>query len=283
MKASGYLRILLFGLIIFIGLWLITDISALDLVKKPELVFGFTILFIAILFNGKLVANLRQIKFEKLSKEEQKVADVQESTWYTNLMQKLTSTKPIAEESDILMNHSYDGIRELDNDLPPWWVYSFYLSIIFAIGYLGYYHIFDGDDQVELFNQEMIQAKIDVEEYKKTATGLIDASTVELMTDTNDLSKGKELYNSNCAVCHLQDGGGSIGPNLTDKHWILGGGIKNVFTTISEGGRDGKGMIPWKSTLKAEEIAQVASYILSLQGTTPNTAKAAEGDLWEGE
>lgn len=283
MKASGYLRILLFGLIIFIGLWLITDISALDLVKKPELVFGFTILFIAILFNGKLVANLRQIKFEKLSKEEQKVADVQESTWYANLMQKLTSTKPIAEESDILMNHSYDGIRELDNDLPPWWVYSFYLSIIFAIGYLGYYHIFDGDDQVELFNQEMIQAKIDVEEYKKTATGLIDASTVELMTDTNDLSKGKELYNSNCAVCHLQDGGGSIGPNLTDKHWVLGGGIKNVFTTISEGGRDGKGMIPWKSTLKAEEIAQVASYILSLQGTTPNTAKAAEGDLWEGE
>ena len=283
MKATGYLRILLFGLIIFISLWLITDISALDLVKKPELVVGFTILFIVILFNGKMAANLRKIRYDKLNEEEKKAADVQESAWYANLMQKLTSTKPIEEESDILMNHSYDGIRELDNDLPPWWVYSFYISIIFAIGYLSYYHIFDGDDQIDLFNQEMAQAKIDVAEYKKTATGLIDASTVELMTDTADLSSGKKIFETNCAVCHLVDGGGSIGPNLTDKHWILGGGIKNVFTTVSEGGRDGKGMIPWKSTLSAQEIAQVASYILSLQGTTPAKAKAAEGELWDGE
>jgi cytochrome c oxidase cbb3-type subunit 3 len=283
MKTKVYLRVIIFGLIIFTGLFCITDISALDLVEKPELVLGLTILLIAILFNGKMSANLREIKYAKLSEEDKKAAVIKESRWYKNLMQKLTSTKPIEEESDILMNHSYDGIRELDNDLPPWWVYSFYISIIFAIGYLGYYHIFDGDDQIDLFNQEMAQAKIDIEEYKKTATGLIDASTVELMTDTSDFASGKEIFTTNFVVCHLADGGGSIGPNLTDNYWILGGGIKNVFTTVSEGGRDGKGMIPWKSTLSAKEIAQVASYILSLQGTTPAKGKAAEGDLWESE
>lgn len=283
MKAKVYLRVIIFGLIIFTGLFCITDISALDLVENPELVLGLTILLIAILFNGKMSANLRKIKYEKLSEEDKKAAVIKESRWYKNLVQKLTSTKPIEEESDILMNHSYDGIRELDNDLPPWWVYSFYISIVFAIGYLGYYHVFDGDDQIDLFNQEMAQAKIDVEEYKKTATGLIDASTVELMTGAADIASGKEIYTTNCVVCHLPDGGGSIGPNLTDNHWILGGGIKNVFTTVSEGGRDGKGMIPWKSTLSAKEIAQVASYILSFQGTTPAKGKAAEGDLWESE
>ncbi|MCK5815860.1 MAG: c-type cytochrome [Flavobacteriaceae bacterium] len=283
MKTTGYLKVTLFGLIVFGGLWYLTDISASDLVKKPELVVGLTILLIAILFNGKIVRNLREIKYKKLSEEEQKEMAIAKNDWYKNLIQKLTKTKPIAEESDILMDHSYDGILELDNDLPPWWVYSFYMSIIFAIGYLGYYHIFDGDDQIELFNQEMLQAKIDVDEYKKTAVGLIDASTVELLTDAGDLASGKAIFTTNCAVCHLADGGGNIGPNLTDKHWILGGGIKNVFTTVSEGGRDGKGMIPWKSTLKAIEIAQVASYIISLDGTTPAKAKAPEGDIWEGE
>ena len=162
-------------------------------------------------------------------------------------------------------------------------MYGFYASIIFAIGYLGYYHIFDGDDQIQLFDQEMAQAKIDVEEYKKTAKNLIDASTVELMTNDADLASGKTIFAEKCVACHLADGGGSIGPNLTDEYWILGGGIKNVFTTVSEGGRDGKGMIPWKSELKPGEIAQVSSYLLSLQGTTPAKGKAAEGDLWKAE
>ena len=281
---KGYIKTTLFVIIIFVVLWyLIGSKPALDFVKQPELVFGLVILIILILFNGKINRNLERIRFEKLSEEEKEIHSIKEDSAYKNILQKLTGTKPLEEESDILMNHSYDGIRELDNDLPPWWVYGFYATIIFAFAYLSYYHIFDGDDQVTLFNQEMAQAKIDVEEYKKTAKGLIDASTVELLTEEADLSKGKAIFDSNCVACHLADGGGSIGPNLTDKHWILGGGIKNVFTTVSEGGREGKGMIPWKSTLSSAEIAQVASYILSLEGTTPKTPKAAEGEIWEGE
>ena len=280
MKLKGYFRTALFAVIVFAILWYILDLTVLDLVNQPLVSLGFSILLIAILFNGKIVNNLRETRANNLT-EDQKIS---QNDWYKNLMQKLTSTKPIEEEEDILMNHAYDGIRELDNDLPPWWIYSFYISIIFAIGYLTYYHIFDGDDQVELFNQEMAQAKIDVDEYKKTAKNLIDASTVELMTEPADLASGEAIFAEKCVVCHLSDGGGSIGPNLTDEYWILGGGIKNVFTTISDGGRDGKGMVSWrKEGFKPGEIAQVASYVLSLQGTTPAKAKAAEGDLWEAE
>ena len=100
------------------------------------------------------------------------------------------------------------------------------------------------------------------------------------MTDASDLSAGEKIFTTNCVACHKADGGGGIGPNLTDAYWILGGGIKNVFNTISEGGRDGKGMISWKNDLKPSEMAQVASYILGFQGTTPAEPKAAEGEIW---
>ena len=115
---------------------------------------------------------------------------------------------------------------------------------------------------------------------KKTAKDLVDFNTVELLTESSDLAKGKIIFMENCVACHKADGGGGIGPNLTDEYWILGGGIKNVFKTISEGGRDGKGMIAWKQNFKPSEIAQVASYLLTLEGTIPAEPKAAEGEIW---
>ncbi len=196
------------------------------------------------------------------------------------IYRKLAGTRPISEEGELELDHNYDGIKELDNKLPPWWLYSFYISIIFAAGYLAYYHILGGENQVAEFEQEMLAAKIAVEEYKKTAPDLVDADNVELLTDAGDLEEGAAIYQTNCMACHAADGGGGIGPNLTDEHWILGGGIKNVFHTISEGGRAGKGMIAWKSTLKPAEIQKVSSYILSLQGTTPANPKEAEGEIW---
>ncbi|OIQ41818.1 MAG: cytochrome C oxidase subunit III [Bacteroidetes bacterium MedPE-SWsnd-G1] len=281
---KGYLKTTVFAIIIFGVLWyFIGTKAALDFVKEPELVFGLVILLIVILINSKVRKNLRQVRFDKLSDEEKALETTAQANWYKNLMQKLTATKPIEEEQDILMDHAYDGIRELDNDLPPWWLYGFYATIVFAFVYIGYYHMFDGDDQTAEFNKEMAQAEADIAEYKKNAKGLIDASTVEVMTEQSDLDAGKSIYEANCMVCHLADGGGSIGPNFTDDNWILGGGIKNVFTTVSEGGRDGKGMIAWKSMLSPEQIAQVSSYVLSFQGTTPAAGKAPEGDVWTEE
>lgn len=104
----------------------------------------------------------------------------------------------------------------------------------------------------------------------------MDKEKVTLLTDAKDLAEGKAIFQTNCVACHRADAGGQIGPNLTDNYWILGGGIKNVFNTVMEGGRDGKGMVAWKAVIKPTEIQKVASYVLSLQGSNPKDAKAAE-------
>ena len=208
------------------------------------------------------------------------VKEQQRFAWFKKTYDKLLDKKPIAKEEEIILDHNYDGIRELDNNLPPWWLYGFYASIIFAGIYLARYHIFDGATQKEEYLTEVAEAKAAVEEYKENAKGLIDANTVELLTGTEDINAGKAIFSGNCVACHKVDGGGGIGPNLTDSYWILGGGIKNVFNTISEGGRAGKGMVSWKTDLKPDEIAQVASYVLSLHGTTPAEPKEPQGELW---
>ncbi|MCW5517192.1 cbb3-type cytochrome c oxidase N-terminal domain-containing protein [Muriicola sp. Z0-33] len=200
--------------------------------------------------------------------------------WGKRIYKKLLGSKPLEEEGEIILDHNYDGIRELDNKLPPWWVYMFYATIIFGVVYLARFHVFGDYTQDQEYEQEVAAAQIAIDAYKKTAKDLVDANTVVLLTDAGDLSAGKAIFDASCAVCHMPDGGGGIGPNLTDQNWILGGGIKNIFNTISEGGRDGKGMIAWKQTLKPLEMAQVGSYIVKMQGTTPANPKAAEGDIW---
>ncbi|MCP4975143.1 MAG: c-type cytochrome [Maribacter sp.] len=240
------------------------------------------LILIAIELILKLVEN---VMFRTLSEEAKEryleaKSSQNEWTWGNNVWNKLTGNKPIEEEGEIILDHNYDGIKELDNELPPWWVWMFYATIIFGVVYLVRFHIVGDYDQDMEYEQEVAAATLAIEEYKKTAKDLIDATTVELLTDAADLSAGKGIYETTCLVCHMADGGGGIGPNLTDENWILGGGIKNVFNTIAEGGRDGKGMVAWKQTLKPLEIAQVSSYLLTFQGTTPANPKAPEGDVW---
>ena len=195
------------------------------------------------------------------------------------LLQSLTRSTPVESEQDVLLDHDYDGIKELDNSLPPWWLYGFYISILFAVIYTGYYVFGSGPDQHQKYETEMAEAAIAIEEYKLTAPDLVDESNVVLLADAANLEIGKEIYMVNCMPCHLADGGGSVGPNLTDEYWIHGGSIQDLFSTIKYG-VPAKGMISWESTLRATQMQQVASYILSLQGTTPANPKAAEGDLY---
>jgi cytochrome c oxidase cbb3-type subunit 3 len=221
-----------------------------------------------------------------LTDEQRKAKEIEdnlpftETQFYKGLIHKLTRTRKVEEEHDLILHHNYDGIRELDNVLPPWWVYLFYGTIVFAGIYLGRYHIFGNDDQKAEFDKEMAEAKIQVEEYRKTAPDLMDKEKVTLLTDASSINAGKALFQSNCIACHRADGGGAIGPNLTDEQWINGGGIKNVFNTIMEGGRAGKGMIAWKEQIKPTEIQKVASYVLSLKGSNPKDPKAPEGEIW---
>ncbi|TDW52294.1 cytochrome c oxidase cbb3-type subunit 3 [Flavobacterium sp. 270] len=255
-------------------------------IKYPMLsvflvVFLFVLIAIEITLNAvNRVMYQLMTPEEKAKLEHENSLSFNEREWYKNLMQKLTKTQPIEREGDLLMDHDYDGIKELDNNLPPWWVYLFYICIIFGVIYVARYELFGGNDQETELKMEMAQAKVDVEEYLKTAPDLMDEKTVVLLTDEADLAAGKVIFTTNCAACHRADAGGQIGPNLTDDHWILGGGIKNLFHTITNGGRDGKGMISWKGTLKPKEIQKVASYILSLQGSNPKDPKAPDGEIW---
>ena len=261
--------------------------DGLVMAKYPALLGILAVVLLAALAIEIAIAALGNVLFKSLNEDAQKKYLQEELlkkeklwNWFKKLRSNLTKTKPIEEEGEIIMDHDYDGIRELDNKLPPWWLYGFYATIIFAFGYMAYYHIFDGATQAEEYQSEVAQARVDIEEYKKTAPDLIDASTVALLTDEADLSAGSKIYSVNCIACHRADAGGGIGPNLTDDHWIFDGDIAGVYTVISEGGRPGKGMISWKQDLKPSEIAQVASYILSLHGSNPPDPKEAEGEFF---
>ncbi|WP_406683067.1 c-type cytochrome [Seonamhaeicola sp. MEBiC1930] len=251
------------------------------------LLFLFLVLLILIAIEA-IVGALENVMLHKLDEEAKAkfLAEKESSykfTWLKETYAKLLGQKPIEEEGEIILDHNYDGIKELDNNLPPWWLYGFYITIVFAAVYLLRYHVFDAGGQFDELETELADAKAAIEEYKKTAKDLVDINTVTLLTDASDLTAGKSVFDTNCVACHMADGGGGIGPNLTDEHWIMGGGIKNVFKTVSEGGRSGKGMIAWKAQLKPSQIAQVSSYVLSLQGTTPANPKAPEGDIWVDE
>lgn len=285
----SYVRIPLLFALVFMGLEYFIDSGDKPAFMVYPAVPIFLGLFLLILIAIEIINDaFDNVTYMLMSEEQKRLIEarnkigfsLKDSPLYKKLMASLTRSKPIEEEGELLMDHNYDGIQELDNVLPPWWVYLFYICIFFGVGYLGYYHLMGGENQHQEYERKNAEALAAIEEWKKTAKDLIDASNVTLLTEAADLNAGKAIFMEKCVACHLADGGGSIGPNLTDPYWILGGGIKEVFHTISEGGREGKGMIPWKTELKPSQIQQVASYVLSLQSTTPAVAKEPEGELW---
>ncbi len=199
------------------------------------------------------------------------------------LSKVLTDAVPIDREEEIMLDHEYDGIRELDNNLPPWWVWMFYATIIYAFVYLIYYHVLPyGESQQEEYIAELKQADLEKEAYLATAKNLIDENTVVYLEDPSDLAAGKKIYDGNCQACHAPDGGGGVGPNFTDDYWIHGGAMADIFRTVKYGVPT-KGMISWESQLKPIQMAQVASYIKSLTGTVPANPKEPQGEIWNPE
>jgi cytochrome c oxidase cbb3-type subunit III len=193
---------------------------------------------------------------------------------------KFNAAIPIEKEKDVLLDHNYDGIQELDNSLPPWWKYGFYLTIIVACIYIYRYHISNtGPSQHDEYVTEMEQGEADKAAYLTQAGNNVDENTVVLLTDAGELAAGKELFIKTCAACHLADGGGVVGPNLTDEYWLHGGSIKDIFKTIKYGWQE-KGMKSWKDDYSPKQIQQLASFVKSLKGTKPATPKAPQGELY---
>lgn len=221
------------------------------------------------------------------------VTKAKQESFLSYIYQQLDGGVALEHETDILLNHHYDGIQELDNNLPPWWVGMFYSTIVFAFLYMGIYHFSDiGKSQAEEYEIEVAEAERAIAAYnaaqkkeKKEETIEITAETVAALTDADRIAAGQLNFKTYCAACHGMQGEGieNLGQNLTDEYWIHGGGIKNIFRTISEG-VPGKPMIAWKEALKPKEIQELASYILTLKGTNPPNARPPEGELYrEGE
>lgn len=233
-----------------------------------------------------VVSAVDKITYSMLTDEQRKKLEeaqsvpFTESKFYLYWSQRLTRSKEIEEEADVMLDHDYDGIKELDNVLPPWWVALFYITIIFGVVYLIRFHVINEYDQASEFEREMELAQAEIDKYKLSSPDVFDINTMELLTDAESLNIGKTLFNNQCAACHREDMGGAIGPNLVDEYWVLGGSLKDIYNTIAEGGREGKGMIPWKTTLKPAQMQKLASYIISMQGTNPPDAKAPEGEKY---
>ena len=278
--------------IIFVAVTFFAIATAIKSYKNPFSLYEHPLVWIAIvglvtvviLKEALNIVAQQKAKQLQMEKDGIQPEEVDNWAWAKKIIDKWTEAKAVEEEDEIILDHNYDGIKELDNNLPPWWLYMFYATIIFAAVYLVRYHVLGADNQEMEYAQAVAEAKRELAAFKSNSKeAVIDAETATVLTDAGDLSRGKAVYNLNCAACHIADGGGGIGPNLTDEYWILGGGVKNIFNTISNGGRDGKGMVAWNKTLKPKDIQKVASYIISLQGTTPAKPKEPQGELYKEE
>lgn len=201
--------------------------------------------------------------------------------FWANLKYKLTGAVPVEREHEVMTDHEYDGIIELDNSLPPWWKAMFYATIVFSVIYLATYHVFGwGQLQDQEYETELAEAKLEIEAYMASKGGALNESNVTYLDDAAALAEGKNIYDANCMACHGAELQGTVGPNLTDAYWLHGGSVGDIFKTIRDG-VPSKGMIPWKAQLSPEQIQQVSSYIISMEGSEPAGAKEPQGELYE--
>jgi cytochrome c oxidase cbb3-type subunit 3 len=213
--------------------------------------------------------------------EEQIIAEMKpakkEEKPKAEVWQKLLSLRPLAKEKELLIAHDYDGIQELDNPIPAWFMYLFYATIIFAAGYLLTYHVFNiGQLQYDEYKTEMVQADIAKKVYLSKAANRVDENTVKFTSDPAALASGQAIFKTTCAACHGEHAQGNVGPNLTDNYWLHGGKINDLFKTIKYGVLS-KGMPTWEKQLSPKQISDVANYIKSLHGTNPAGAKEPQG------
>jgi cytochrome c oxidase cbb3-type subunit III len=250
-----------------ISFWTITIVLSIELL----------IVFVMLYFIRSLLRIINPAP-AKLVIEGVKAPSWIQTTW-ANLDKKFfTQAKPIEQEADIMLDHNYDGIKELDNALPPWWKYGFYITIFVAIFYILKFEVWHtGMNPTEEYNAEMVEAKIETDTYLASMKENVDETSV-VMLDAAGIASGKILFTKTCVACHTATGAGGVGPNLTDNYTIHGAAIKDIFKTIKYGYPD-KGMQSWQSNFSPIEMQALASYVKSLSNTNVAGGKAPQGDL----
>lgn len=280
-------RILIaFVLLLMVGAFSITRIETVgseDILANPVnwlVVIAAFFLIIAFTATFQALDAMKTMIKRQNGTEEEATEVEEESDWVDGLLHSLTDAAPLDREDEVATDHEYDGIRELDNNLPPWWLAGFYISIAFAVIYLLRYHVLQSAPlSAEELKIELAEAEEAKLEYLKNAANLVDENSVVLLTEEARILSGADIFKTNCAICHAADGGGSVGPNLTDAYWLYGNDIKDVFKTVKYGTNNG--MTKWDGMLSPAQMQEVSSFVLSLQGTSPANPKDPQGDLVE--
>ena len=262
-----------------------TSASNLETMLVVVLVFVLIVAVLILIIGLYLVTIIKAIlledKKQKAVEEGVEFDPSKEQSLWGKLMNKASDAVPVEEEESIMLDHDYDGIHELDNHLPPWWKWLFYITIIWGVIYLLAYHVFDTMPlQQEEYDIVMEDARIAREAMMALEGNNIDENNVEFSEAPEVLANGKAIYDRECVACHAPEGQGLIGPNFTDNYWIHGGSINDVFKTVKYGVPQ-KGMISWQSKLTPSDMRDVSSYILTFVGTTPQNPPAPKGP--EGE
>lgn len=240
------------------------------------LVLELVVIFVLIYFIRNLWRILNPSPIA--AKEAKQGSSWLKTTWASLDKKFLTKAAPIEQEADIMLDHDYDGIKELDNALPPWWKYGFYITILAAFFYMLKFEVWHtGLNPTEEYNTEMAEAKAETDAYLASMKENVDEKSV-VMLDAAGIAAGKTLFTKTCVACHSPNGGGGVGPNLTDNYTIHGAAIQDIFKTIKYGYPD-KGMQAWQSNFSPVEMQQLASYVKSLVNTNVAEGKAPQGDL----
>ncbi|MEY2898661.1 MAG: hypothetical protein RL138_714 [Bacteroidota bacterium] len=249
-------------------------------VNMYVLVAALVVEIFAIFYLGSLINSLHKRVFDIKVEETKSVKKSLLPSWWHDLDKKvLTQAIPVEREADILLDHDYDGIKELDNALPPWWKYGFYITIVVAFIYIIAYHVTGtGMNPTQEYAAQMEDARIAKEKYDAENKDKVDEANVP-MADASGIEKGRTIFKENCVACHGQLGEGGAGPNLTDDYWIHKGSLNDVYASIKNGYPD-KGMQSWIIKFNPKEISQIASFIKTLKGSNPPGAKAPQGDLF---
>ena len=262
-----------------IGKWFIQNI----ILVIGFIVFVFVILLVTNLARRLLILQSQQILEESGITPKSQIESEPKTSLWQRLNERAWNLVPVSAEQSIDLGHDFDGIRELDNKLPPWWLGLFYGGIIYAGAYMYFYH-WSGNEWssqqeylVEMEIGEELKSK-----YLDKMANAVNEKNVEVLDSAEDLAEGESVFKMSCAACHGQEGQGLVGPNLTDEYWVNGGGIKDIFKTIKYGVPE-KGMIAWNTQLRPLTMQQLSSYILTLEGTNPPNPKAQEGKLYVGE
>jgi cytochrome c oxidase cbb3-type subunit 3 len=249
----------------------------IDLANMPVDIY---VLMFAVLVEMIMVYGLVKSIFRLLRQAEEEIPStdepmVPEKTFF----QTINQTVAIEEEHTLDLQHDYDGIRELDNKVPSWWMMSFYASILFGVIYMiRMYGTQTLPTQLEELAEANKVAAIQKEAYLKLAANNVDENSVKI-SDAAGIAAGKDLFKTNCVACHGSGGEGTVGPNLTDDYWLHQGGLKDIFYTIKYGWAE-KGMKSWKEDFSPIQMADIASYVSTLRGTNPPNPKEKQGELW---